>query len=266
MPSPFPGMDPYLEKPSLWPDVHHELISEVRAYLHGIVRPKYYVSVEERLYLTDEDDPENKAGQRVADLRVGQHPGQTDATIGERGTATLEVAQPIELTFPVEEEIREAFLQVFDAESRQVVAVIEILSPSNKSLGSRGRASFEQKRQEILNSASHWVEIDLLRAGAPSVPRELLPPSHYAVHVLRIERRPQAQSWPIHLRQRLPVIAIPLKSGDADAALDLQSVFTSAFDRAAYDARIDYRAVPVPPLESEDAAWADQWLKGKGVR
>jgi hypothetical protein len=31
--SPFPGMDPYLESPAIWPDVHHEIISENRATL-----------------------------------------------------------------------------------------------------------------------------------------------------------------------------------------------------------------------------------------
>ncbi len=267
MPSPFPGMDPYLEKPSLWPDVHHELISGARAYLGGLVRPKYFVRVEERVYLADDEKGGQKSHPRVPDLRIGEHPGHGGApfTPGS-GTTVLEAAEPVAVLFPVEEEARETFLQVFDADSRQIVTVIEILSPTIKLAGSRGRASFEQKRLEVLNSSRHWVEIDLLRAGTPSLPRELSPPCDYAAHVLRVERRPESHLWPILLRQKLPVIPIPLKAGDPDALLNLQAVLNDSYDRANYDLVIDYRADPVPPLAEVDAAWADQWLKAKGVR
>lgn len=263
MPSPFPGMDPYLERPSLWPDVHHELISETRAFLQGILRPKYYVRVEERVYLTDEDRPGRKDRPREPDVRIGERPGHAGGPFTpESATA---IAEPVKLRFPTEEEIREAFLKVFDAENQQVVTVLEILSPTNKVAGSAGRLSFQQKRQEVLNSPSHWVEIDLLRLGTPSVPREILS-SHYAVHVLRVQKRPETETWPISLQQQLPVVRIPLKSGDPDASLDLQRVLSSAYDRAGYDLTVDYRADPVPPLAAEDAAWAHQWLQSKGLR
>ncbi|MCK4452049.1 MAG: DUF4058 family protein [Anaerolineae bacterium] len=36
MPSPFPGMDPYLEYPVRWPDVHHSLITYIRMKGKGL--------------------------------------------------------------------------------------------------------------------------------------------------------------------------------------------------------------------------------------
>ncbi len=266
MPSPFPGMDPYLEDPGLWPDVHHEIISVARELLSGQLRPKYYVRVEERVYVSDEDDP----GRRVIapDLRVVERPGWGGGPFEPGGTATLEVAEPVEVTSLFEEEIHEARLEIIDREQRQVVTVIEVVSPTNKHPGARGQDSYRQKRQEVLSSPSHWVEIDLLRAGTPLVLREMLPPCEYTVHVSRVERRPKgkAQVWPIRLTQRLPVIPIPLRPGDEDGKLDLQQVLATAYDRAGYDLEIDYRAEPVPPLAGELAAWADGLLRGKGLR
>ena len=34
MPSPFPGVDPYIESPALWSDFHNNLASEIQAHLY----------------------------------------------------------------------------------------------------------------------------------------------------------------------------------------------------------------------------------------
>lgn len=115
-------------------------------------------------------------------------------------------------------------------------------------------------------SSSHLVEIDLLREGDRLHTRELLPSAEYFVHVSRKTRRPKGSVWPIRLPQRLPVIGIPLKEGDADAELDLQQVLVTAFDRAAYDLQIDYRSEPKPALAPEFAEWANALLVSKGLR
>src|SRR5213079_359901 len=106
MPSPFPGMDPYLEKPNLWPDVHHRLITTASDVLTGQLRPKYYVRIEERVYVSDENDP----GRRVIapDLRIVDRPGWEGAPLAEGGTATLEVAEPVVCTTLIDDEIHEA--------------------------------------------------------------------------------------------------------------------------------------------------------------
>ena len=267
MPSPFPGMDPYLEKPALWPDVHHGLISVLQATLNQQVRPRYYVRVEERVYISDEND----LGRHVIvpDVRVAKSErpaARVGAVQAPPSTPGAAVAEPIELTTLIDDEIHEPRLEVIDGAQRQVVTVIEILSPTNKVPGSRGRESYEQKRVEVMRSPSHFVEIDLLRAGVPLRTRELIPPCDYTVHVSRVGRRPRATVWPIRLPQRLPVIPIPLRGDDPDAWVDLQQALVEAYDRGAYDLSVDYTGDPAPPLSPELAEWADALLREKGLR
>lgn len=268
MPSPFPGMDPYLEEPGLWPDVHHELMSVAREHLNQLVRPKYYVRIEDRVYISDENDPGRAV--IIPDLRVaesqGEHPPAGQPRSVAPSDATAAVAEPVELTTLIEDEIHEARLQVIDRQQRTVVTVIEILSPTNKIAGSRGRTSYLAKRAEVMNSPSHFVEIDLLRAGVPLTARELVPPADYYVHVSRHEGRPKGRVWPILLSQRLPVIPLPLRPDDDDAALDLQRVLNTAYDRAAYELDVDYKQEPVPRLPEAYVAWADELLREQGLR
>lgn len=264
MPSPFPGMDPYLEDPRRWPDVHTELISGIRAFLNERLLPKYYATIEERVYISDEYDP----GRRVLvpDVRLLQK--SATGTISNRDAgdaATAAVAEPIEAITLIEEEIREPRVEIIDADGQAVVAVIEVLSPSNKIHGSAGRESYDRKRLEIMHSPSHFIEIDLLREGEGFSPYEALPPHEYRVHVSRTQRRPSGLLWPIKIEQQLPPIKVPLKDADPDASLDLQVVFSSAYDRAAYGSILDYRAAPAVPLPAEQAQWAERLLRAKGL-
>jgi hypothetical protein len=264
MPSPFPGMDPYLEGPGLWPDVHHELMSVMRELMMRRLRPKYHVRVEERVYISDENDPGREV--IIPDLRIGDAARDETRDWGaeEMAVGYVAVAEPVVLTTLIDDEIHEPFLEVIDRQERLVVAVIEILSPTNKVSGSRGRASYLEKRQEVMASPSHLVEIDLLRAGVAIHTRELLPPADYYVHVSRKAQRPKGIVWPILLTQRLPVISIPLRPEDPDVPLDLQEVLNTAYDRAAYDLAIDYRREPVPPLTESQQRWAQTLLGGGG--
>jgi hypothetical protein len=267
MPSPFPGMDPYLENPGLWPDVHHTLISGYRDLLVAQLRPKYAVTIEERVYIADESDDAFQPQVRIPDVEVASRPGWEETAFSLKGEASqLEVAEPVVATTWFEQEIHEAFLKIIDLESRDVVTIIEILSPTNKVPGSPGRKSFEQKRREVMNSPSHSVEIDLLRGKRMvRVPKKIGPHS-YLVHVSKQGMRPRGLLYAIRLLPPLPVIPIPLKPRDPDARLDLQAVLDGAYDRAGYDLRIDYRGEPDPPLSDELVAWADQLLRSKGLR
>src|SRR5262249_37762320 len=166
MPSPFPGMDPYLEAPWIWPDVHHELISEIRAALNPALRPRYVARVELRVYISDDDDPGREA--LVPDLRVERGPRRNGAKPSKTEPAPS-VTEPLIVPTLMDEEIEEAFLKIIHVESEALVTLIEVLSPTNKIRGSRGRKSFMEKRHEIMNTEVHWVEVDLLRAGVPSV-------------------------------------------------------------------------------------------------
>lgn len=230
MPTPFPGMDPYLEAPEIWPDLHHELISVIRERLNARLRPRYHSMVEERVYISDEQDP----GRRVI--------------------------APVVATPMIEEEIREARIVIVDGVGRQVVTVIEVLSPTNKIVGSRGRANYEAKRLEVMQSPAHLVEIDLLRDGEPIYTGERLPPHDYLVHVSKRGQRPKGVLWPILVSQRLPIIQIPLLPADDDEELALGEVLNTAYDRAGYDLVVDYDKPPRVPLSPPSDRWAAQWL------
>ncbi len=85
----------------------------------------------------------------------------------------------------IDNEIKEARLEIRHLRSRSLVTVIEVLSPANKIRAAAGAASFMRKREETLASEVHWVEIDLLRAGVPSVTRPPLVSSDYRNLVTR---------------------------------------------------------------------------------
>jgi hypothetical protein len=161
----------------------------------------------------------------------------------------------------MDEEVEEAALKIVHVESEALVTVIEVLSPTNKIRGSRGRASFMAKRHEIMNTEVHWVEIDLLRAGVPSVTDPPLRPCDYRILVSRGDQRTRTRFWPVSVRHPLPVIGIPLRDKDPEVPLDLGAVFRAVYDRAAYDASVDYRKAPQPPLEGADAKWARELLR-----
>lgn len=260
MPSPFPGMDPYLEAPGLWPDVHHELLSVMRRDLNEKLRPQYVVRIEERVYVSSDSDP----GREVIapDLHIVSHPTYG----GERLTGLANV-EPLEVTTVIEEEIHEPRLEIVDSQGGGVVTVIEVLSPANKMLGAAGQESYLKKRREVLSSPTHLVEIDLLRRGRRTVPTRTIPDCDYVVHVSRSDRRPKGKVWPIRLTQPLPQITIPLSGDDASVEFDVQSSLATAYDNASYDLTIDYAADPPPPSLSEtDAAWLDDLLRASGRR
>ncbi len=267
MPSPFPGMDPYLESPGLWPDVHVTLISAYRDLLAAQLRPKYVVRVEERVYITSDSDESFRPQLRIPDVEVASTSGLEETAFALHGeTSSLAVAEPVVATTWFEEEIHEAFLKIIDVQSREVVTYIELLSPTNKFPDSPGHDNFEQKRREVMYSSSHWVEIDLLRGNRMVHVPKKVGPHEYLVHVSKKGMRPRGLLYPIRLPQRLPVIPIPVKAGDPEAILDLQAALDPIYDRAGYDLEIDYRRESVPPLSGKLAEWADQLLRSKGLR
>jgi hypothetical protein len=254
-------MDPYLESLDLWPDVHHGLISQIQSALNARLRPKYAARVELRVYVADDET----SGQRfrIPDVRVEKGGKPKNGKAARAGTA--EIAEPLIAPVPLEEEIEEAYLAVKDREGT-LVTVIEVLSPTNKIRNSSGRESFIKKRHEVLASDVHWVEIDLLREGERKPSSPPLQTSDYRVVVSRADQRSSPRYWPINLRQKLPVVGIPLRGADPDAPLDLGAVLDTAYDNAAYDVTVDYTKPPTPPLAPADAKWANQLLRQKGLR
>ena len=254
MPSPFPGRDPFLEDQA-WPDFHSEFISSIRALLTPALRPRYIARVEERVYL--KYDPVDASRPVRPDVTVLRDTGR-DAWAG--GIATVVIAEPILVPLPMPEEVKETFLEVRLRETHEVVTVIEVLSPTNKRGGSSGQKEYLAKREAMLQSRTHLVEIDLLRGGQRMPTAKPLPPCDYVALVSRGNRRPIAQVWAFTLRHRLPIIPIPLAGQDSDISLDLQKAFDSAYDRAGYDYSTDYRAALETPLTTVDEEWMTQVL------
>ncbi len=257
MPSPFPGMNPYLERPATWPDVHNDLLIRAREALVRQVRPKYIVRAELRIAVDEEEAVRNAGGptgrrKRVPDMAVLK--GDPNA-LRAGGTATLTVPVVATLTqVRGAEPWEQVFLQIETRKGRELVTAVELLSPSNK-VG-QGRVEYASKRREYLREGANLVEIDLLRyAGALAMSD--LPPSAYRVMVARPRRLPKVEVWPVHLRDPLPKIPVPLLEGDPDAVLDLQPLLHAAYDGAAYGDYV-YEAEPTPRLAPDDLAWARQ--------
>ncbi len=255
MPSVFPGIDPYIEGQE-WEDFHHRFIDDMSTALVAQVRPRYAVRVEKRVYV--EHQIEELSRHIRSDVTVvTDQPGISGGEdIAGAGAAVAISVAPTLLSVPVPEEQRESFLTIRLRETKEVVTVIEVLSPANKRPGSDGRREYLIKRDAVLGSPTHLVELDLLRGGRRLPTNEPLPPGDYYALVCRGQRRPQVEVYAWSLRQPLPRIPVPLAGSDPDATVQLQAIFTSVYDRAGYDYSLDYRAAIEPSLAEHDAAWA----------
>jgi hypothetical protein len=244
-------MDPYLERPSLWPNVHSSLIVALRDDLAPRLRPRYYVSIEERTYLL-----EPGGGLAFSTYPDAAVIGETAPTYQTYSSGS----QVIEVELPLPEEIRETYLEIREAkDDKRVITVIELLSPTNKRPG-RGRELYEQKRLLLLGTKTHLVEIDLLRAGESPAMRGS-PGSHYHILISRWQDRPTASLLPFSIRQPIPLFNVPLQEGDEEPTLDIGRLLHDLYDRAGYDLRIDYSAEPDPPLTAEDQTWTKNHLE-----
>jgi hypothetical protein len=211
-------MDPYLEA-VYWHDFQERFLPAAAAHLTAQVRPKYRVLIDENVY--------------------------------------VHLEAPTQVLLPAQDVESLSYLKILDREGRDLVAVVELLSPTNKR-ASDHRAQYLGKRSEVLQSPAHLVEIDLLRGGMP-MPVEERPACTFSVLVSRADRRPKADFWPFGLRDPLPTIPVPLRLGDADARLDLRAVLDRIYDEAGYEDFL-YLHEPDPPLVGEDAAWARSLL------
>jgi hypothetical protein len=244
-------MNPYLEQPSVWRDFHSRFLPLAAEDLASQVDPRYYVKIEENLFV-HEASAEQRRLAGAADIALTQ--GLATET-ARNGAALLEA--PVEVSVPDIHLERGSYLEICDRDERRVVTVLELLSPSNKYAGP-DRDQYIAKRNRVLGNSTHLVEIDLLRGG-PRLPLTDLPPCDYYTLVSRIERRPRAELWPVLLRQRLPVIPVPLSDPQPDAQLDLQDLLHRIYDVARYR-RYIYGTAPTPHLTAEDIVWAQTLL------
>ncbi|RRR74417.1 MAG: DUF4058 family protein [Candidatus Viridilinea halotolerans] len=266
MQPPFPGMDPYLEQPSLWPDVHHRLISAIGDQLQAKLSSGYravitpYVSFE-----SIEIAPVRRVVPDVALVARGPFaaPGGSAVAVAAPEVAEAPLHLPAFMTVPVEY----ARIEIRTVRDQVLVTALELLSPANKRPGADGADAYEQKRQEIFSSTAHLMELDLLRGGRrPQVARPL-PDAPYFIFLSRMEHRPQLEIWPLALDAAIPVVPVPLRYPDAPITLELGRAIHEAYQRARYDLEIDYREPPpLPELSAAEAAWLDEHLRAQGAR
>jgi hypothetical protein len=244
-------MNPYLERESVWHDFHENFLPVAREILSAQVLPRYFVKIDEHIYVHELGREERRLAGR-GDLWVAPLAREP----GAGGTTEL-LEAPGEVEAPEIDVEGQSFLEIRDREGRQLITVVELLSPSNKYNGP-DREQYLAKTRQVLRTSAHFVEIDLLRGG-PRMPWRGLPACDFCAIVSRAEQRPRAGAWPIRLRDRLPVIPVPLRQGDPDARLDLQEVLNRVYDAAGYQYYV-YDEEPVPALTPEDAAWSRQFV------
>lgn len=252
MPSPFPGMDPFIES-QRWDDFHATFVPALAELLVPQLRPRYTVDIERYVFLLDETD--EHAEHYAPDVSIVDRGGLTE---GESSGAIATV-EPHVLTLPLPADVQQKYLVIRSRERGELVGLIEVLSPWNKKAG-KGQMEYLQKRANYLRSDTHIIEFDLLRGGTRLPMIEPLPAGDYFAFIGRSGRRPKVDVYAWRLPDRLPTIPIPLKEGDADASLDLQEAFTHTYDRGGYDYALDYEQPPLPPLSDADQKWAAELL------
>ena len=263
MPSPFSGMDPWLEarncsrtcaKADRLPErggrglVARTLLHRHR---HEVVRGIPAAA--------------HRAGCRCADTESASR------AASDGGVAVL--GKPKPLVFRVADDpIREWVLEIRRSDSGdRFVTSVEVLSLSNELRETEGRKQYLKKRRELREGKVNVFEIDLLRAGAPTMLAPIVRterragPFEFHICARRYYRSLSTEVYPIPMQERLPLIAVPLLKGDPDITVDLQAVFDRSYAVALFGRRVDYSKPCDPPLTPEQQAWAEGILKVKGV-
>jgi len=258
MPSPFPGMDPYLEG-AIWSSVHNSLSQEIARQLSPQLGDRYVAWPTERFVLEEIDSVAITATSIYPDVGLAAD----DAGTG-KGTATAMAPAPLLMKTVAPAPAPHFTVEIRDVFDRELVTAIEVLSFTNKH--GDGRVEYLTKRRRLLLSSAHLIVIDLLHRGQRVPMVEPFPSAPYFVVLSRAERRPVAEVWPIALSAALPTIPVPLLSGDADVSLDLQAALTTIYDLLKYGQGIDYASPPQAPLPPEEIAFVEDRLRAAGLR
>ncbi|MBX3000617.1 MAG: DUF4058 family protein [Caldilineaceae bacterium] len=259
MPSPFPGMDLYIEDPEIWSDFHGDLAAQIRAVLNQQIQPRYVARLTPRVAY------EVVEVTRATARGVRPDVGIWRSQIAEKTLSTpapVVTPAPVQSRVPLELPTRLYTVEIYTTDPLELVTAIEILAPVNKRRGHDAHRDYLRKRQELFRSSVHLVEIDLLRGGERSPLQESVPPAPYYVMLSRADYRPTVDVWPIQLQDRLPVLPIPLLEPDPDASFDLGAAVAEVYERGGYANLIDYTdQPPPPPLDEKSAHWLEDHLR-----
>jgi hypothetical protein len=231
MPSPFPGMDPYLEG-EMWVEFQHSFVHRISQQVMPLVRPKYVAFLAKRYC--------------------------REPIVFGGSDKEARTVQPIMDDVPV------LAIEIRDVAERRLVTLIEILSPVNKR--GEGVREYAQRRLELMQTSTHLLEIDLLCQGRRIQLLQEPPPAPYYLYLSRAQRRPYTQVWALPLSKPLPTIPVPLLPPDPDVALDLQAAVTACFTLVGYEDLLDYGAKPPAGLTEEEKLWVVETLQKQGFR
>lgn len=255
MPVMFPGMNPYLEHPDLWPEIHPQFVSALANLLQKEVSDRYNVIIRKRVYRVSGEDS----------LVVGQ-PSQDPCS----GTTDPDSQQPIPTYIAVPQTIQEDYIEIIDHKIGTTVTIVETLTPQKKRPG-RGRENYEQRCEAIFGGDTHFVEIDLLRGWEPI---SAYGPSDmdYRVLVSRSNQRPKAEMYTWQVDAPIPPLTLPIsrpqdgEGAQASCTVDLKQALDDACTGSTYDFSINYERDPIPPLHPEANQWLAALLEQAGLR
>lgn len=262
-------MDPFIEASGLWAGFHDSLITYLRESLQPVLPRGYYAEIRMR----EEVGVGGFQSERVIfpDVAVSQEESHPDGSTAS-DHVSIEAPQAELLTIAEEPSVKVNFLEIRDAtRGDQLITLLEVLSPSNKQPGP-DRDAFERKQEEVLSSETNWIEIDLLREGMriachPAVDTHCRRKSYaHSVVVSRaVRRRPKLvlELYGFPLKDRLPVISIPLRHPDLDVRLDLGQAFARAYDTGPYSRIIDYGRNAPANLSQEERSWVETVLRAR---
>jgi hypothetical protein len=266
MPSPIPGMDPYLEDPAVFPDLHDSLIAEMRAAINAQLPAPYYARSTSRIWV----EPSQRRVEPDINVLRPERPGSGASPAPAVATV---IARPAVIVRIPLEEFRQTYLDIYAKPGNErLVTAIEVLSPTNKTNSGQGRSLYTQKQREILASKVNLVEIDLLRDGLHTTAvrledaKEKAGPFDYHICVRAFDEPDDFVIYPVSVGDKLPVVVIPLLPGDGSVSVDLQAILDRSYDSGLYQRSVDYgNSPPAPPLRLEQTAWVEQVLRNKGI-
>jgi hypothetical protein len=239
-------MNPYLEG-YLFQDLHSALASRIRATLTPLLRPRYAARLE---VATVQD---HSSGEDLGIIYPDVEVIKTLNTGKEKPQPGV-VFTPATLTLPPPMTVRISTVEVREVSGNKLVTCIEILSYVNKR--QPGFDQYLQKRDRLIRSGIHLVEVDLIRRGTRPISDPQIPASHYRITVTRANQG--IEVWTVQMQESLPTVGIPLLPPNADVPLNLSHAIQQVYEEADYDLTIDYSHQPPPPALSESDR---EWLK-----
>ena len=266
MQSPFPGLDPYLQEH--WGDVHARLITYAADAIAEQLPDDLMARIEERVFVETEGE---RWRSIVPDVFVKEwHPTRSESSVLREDDGALAIAEPVHSLMLSEEPITEGYIEIRDTKGRQVITVIEIVSPANRA-GGEGQRLYLQKQEEVLQTVRALVEIDFIRGGnhvlmggSSAIAPEYRGGSLAATHAPW--RKGLINIYAFPLRERLKSLPVPLRQKDKPVILNLQELMNKVYANGQYGRLIDYAKDAAPALNPADAKWANELLTMVGRR